>query len=145
MQSSSRFSATEECRSGPEGVVVPLGQLAAKALSAGQPRPDRLESLLQQTVRFYLGPGRGDAGWAYPKFLELEDDAAATLDIQLEPAAWQELSAEAERQGVAPSALLQHAALYFAAARDAGRLTTRILAQIDGAAPLRRGDDRRSA
>ena len=130
-----------------EDVTVAIGTLAAEALSAGPPRPERLDTIVAQAIRFYLRPESVEAGWAYPKFLEPERGEGAGVEVHVERALWKELGAEARRQDVADSDLLQHAAMYFAAARDGGRLTTRILEVIeaDPATGLRRRHHRRSA
>lgn len=105
-----------------------LGELAAKALSAAPlPEAERLSALLSQAVRFYLNErDGGQPGWRYPSFLEGSDGAAGGRDATLDEELWQQLQAEAERQEVSAEDLLQHAAFYYGAARDDGRLTERI-------------------
>jgi hypothetical protein len=111
---------------------VRLGSLAAQSLSvSGNPRPDRLERTLLQAVSYYLGPGKGTPGWAFPSFLVADSEPDGPIAVELERPAWNEILAEAERQGVEPDALLQHAALFFGAARDAGQLTDRIIEDLD--------------
>jgi hypothetical protein len=46
--------------------------------------------------------------------------------VDLDADLWQQLRAEAERQEASAEDLLQHAAFYYGAARDDGRLTERI-------------------
>ena len=46
--------------------------------------------------------------------------------IQLSDFAWTALSKEAERQGVSLEEILAHAAMYFLADLDSGRVATRI-------------------
>jgi hypothetical protein len=115
-------------------IPVPVRQFAAAALSAaGEPTQEGLERTLSQAVHYYLSEGEPrPPGWAVPKFLF--EDAASDghdLEVPLEPEAWQLLLEEAKRQEVEPDRLLQHAALYFAAARDSGRLTGWILEEIE--------------
>ncbi len=116
---------------GQRGTVeVRLGGLAAEALSAsGRPAPERLERTLAQAIRYYLIEGeKQPPGWAFPTFLSAgTPESSLQFEIPVERAGWERLGKEAERQGVSPQALLQHAALYFAAARDAGRLTDQLL------------------
>lgn len=106
--------------------------MAARALSAdGSPDAKRLATLLPQAVRFYLDErDSGQAGWRYPSFLEGRDGAGDGRGVSLDEDLWQQLQAEAERQDASPEDLLQHAAFYFGAARDDGRLTERIAGEL---------------
>lgn len=106
--------------------------MAAQALSAsGRPRPERLEKTLVQAIAYYVGPGRDTPGWAFPKFLVPDAEPSGAIAVGLDPLVWEEITTEAGRQRVEPDALVQHAALFFGAARDAGQLTDRILADLD--------------
>jgi hypothetical protein len=107
--------------------------MAADALSASEaPGPNRLPLLVSRAVRFYLDErGHDGADWLYPAFLgEGSDGAVAGHDVPIDEELWRELQAEAERQEVAAEDLLRHAAFYYAAARDEGRLTERIAAEL---------------
>jgi hypothetical protein len=111
--------------------------MAARTLSAtAAPGPDRLALLLPRAVRFYLDERDRDLpGWRYPSFLAAENgagngSAAEGHEVSLDEELWQELRAEAESQEVAPGDLLQHAAYYYGAARDEGRLTERIAEEL---------------
>jgi hypothetical protein len=111
-------------------IEVHLGETAAKAMAAtGSPDPERLSILLPQAIRFYLGERDcGQPSWSYPSFLEGGDGAAVGgLMVSLDEELWQQLRAEAERQEASAESLLQHAAFYYGAARDDGRLTERIV------------------
>jgi hypothetical protein len=121
-------------------VQVDIGEMAAKVLTAaGDPDPSRLSILLPRAVRFYLDERDGDhPGWGYPSFLDGKDGAAGDFQVGIEDELWQRLQAEAERQGVPPEELAQHAAFYYGAARDEGRLTERI------AGELRREDEEKA-
>jgi hypothetical protein len=147
MDSSSNRRSGDEAGSGSEAVTVAIGVLAAEALSAGPPKPTRLDVIVAQAIRFYLRPESVEAGWAYPKFLGVGQGEGPPVEAHVERPLWEELGSEARRQEVGEAELLQHAAMYFAAARDGGRLTTRILEMIqaDTATGLGRRDDRRSA
>jgi len=114
-----------------QAVTVRLSQLAFEAL-AGEARqgsvhapPSRTES----AIRVYLGDkGSNQAAWPYPGFLrgsEVQGDVELELDIA--PDLWLQFEAEAEKQGVSAQQLLEHAAFYFAAELNAGRLTQRII------------------
>lgn len=115
-------------------VTVRLSQLAFEALAAeepsGSPRaPVRTES----AIRIYLSDrGSERPAWPYPGFLrgsETQEDVGLELDV--EPDLWLQFEAEAEKQGVSTQQLLEHAAFYFAAEFDAGRVTQRILDDLD--------------
>jgi hypothetical protein len=152
MDSSSKRRSSRVPGSDSEDRTVAIGTLAAEALSAGPPRPERLDAVVAQAIRFYLRPESGEAGWAYPKFLDGaggdgDGGRGEGVEVHVERSLWEELGSEARRQEVDEAELLQHAAMFYAAARDGGRLTTRILEVIDGDAATgsRRRHDRRSA
>ncbi len=115
-------------------VTVRLSQLAFEALAGearkGSPRaPSRTES----AIRIYLGDKGSDRpAWPYPGFLrgsEAPEDVG--LELNVDPDLWLQFEAEAERQGVSPQQLLEHVAFYFAAELDAGRITRRILDDLE--------------
>ncbi|HYJ21169.1 MAG TPA: hypothetical protein VEW07_03990 [Solirubrobacterales bacterium] len=119
-------------------VAVKLSQLAFEALAAeepsGSPRaPVRTES----AIRVYLGDkGAGQAAWPYPEFLrgsETQEDV--DLELEVAPDLWLQFEAEAEKQGVSTQQLLEHAAFYFAAELNAGRITKRILDDLEVTEP----------
>ena len=109
-------------------VQVKLGALAAQSLAADpDPDPARLALLLPRAVRFYFEEREDErSGWRYPPFLDGSPRVRDGQQVDFPGDLWQELQAEAERQGVAPEDLLQHTAFYYGAARDEGRLTQRI-------------------
>lgn len=113
-------------------VQVKLGALAAQSLAAADdPDPKRLSLLLPRAVRFYFEERDGERpGWRYPVFLAGQDGERDGRQVSLPDDLWQQLQAEAERQEVAPEDLLQHAAFYYGAARDEGRLTQRIAEEL---------------
>jgi hypothetical protein len=115
-------------------VTVRLSQLAFEALAAeapsGSPRaPVRTES----AIRIYLSDkGAGRPAWPYPGFLrgsETQEDLE--LELEVDPGLWLLFEAEAERQSVSVQQLLEHAAFYFAAELNAGRVTQRILKDLE--------------
>jgi hypothetical protein len=112
-------------------VRVNLSEMAARALAAADDfRPDRNSLLLSRAVRFYLDERDGGReGWRYPSFLD-DGDGGDGEQLVLDEDLWRELRAEAASQDVDPERLLQHAAFYFAAARDEGRLTERIAEEL---------------
>lgn len=115
-------------------VAVRMSQLAFEALTeegrTGSPRaPVRASS----AIRVYLGDKSADeAAWPYPGFLrgsETREDVELELDV--DPDLWIQFEAEAEKQGVSIQQLLEHAAFYFAAELEAGRITQRILDDLE--------------
>jgi hypothetical protein len=82
-----------------------------------------------KVIRFYLKEkGSGGTGWSYPDLLRQgHPEEEVEVELEIEDALWREMRAEASRQRVSVTQLLEHAALYYAAELDAGRLTERIL------------------
>jgi hypothetical protein len=113
-------------------VPVKIGALAAHSLAASEdPDPERLSLLLPRAVRFYLEErDREQSNWRYPPFLDGTQIDGEGREVSLPDELWQQLQAEAERQEVPPEDLLQHAAFYYGAARDDGRLTARIAEEL---------------
>jgi hypothetical protein len=111
---------------------VKIGPLAVRSLAASpDPEPERLELLLPRAVRFYFEERNSERpGWRYPSFLDGGDGAEDGREVSLAEDLWGQLRAEAERQEVSPEDLLQHAAFYYGAARDEGRLTQRIAEEL---------------
>jgi hypothetical protein len=118
-------------------VTIALSELAIGALT-GEPEVEagvRMESAL----RFYLADSRGGSpAWPYPGFLRGTETRADTeVEFELPAGLWDAFEEEAVRQGVTVEQLSEHAIFYFAAELDAGRVTQRILDQLeegDGAA-----------
>ena len=82
-----------------------------------------------KVIRFYLKEkGSGGASWSYPDLLrEGSPEEEVEVELDIEDSLWREMRAEAARQRVSVTQLLEHAALFYAAELDAGRLTERIL------------------
>ncbi|MGA8746081.1 MAG: hypothetical protein WB507_09475 [Solirubrobacterales bacterium] len=111
-----------------------LGNFGLESLGGSYRRhTETLERSLLQAIRYYLDEeGSGRDGWSYPSFLnDGHDDEGVKLRISIDSAVWEDFSKEAERQGVSTDHLLQHAALFFAADRDSGRLAHRIVRELD--------------
>lgn len=99
--------------------------------ASDEPDPERLTLLLLRAIRFYLEEREGEQpGWRYPSFLDGADGASGGREVSLPDDLWQQLQAEAQRQDVGAEDLLQHAAFYYGAARDEGRLTQRIAEEL---------------
>lgn len=121
-------------------VTIRLGAFASEAVAAGHAngvshRNGRRASPddLLRAIRLYLkDKDRHGPGWAYPGFLqERETDPEVELRFDVEDSLWRALELEAESQHVSVTRLLEHVALYYAAELDAGRVTARILEDLD--------------
>ena len=113
-------------------VDVTLSELAFQALTsdgADVDVPLRLES----AVRCYLGDrDSGRPAWSYPAFLRgSETRGEVRVQLEVPGGLWQDFEEEATRQGVTVEQLAEHAAFYFAAELDAGRVTQRILSDLE--------------
>jgi hypothetical protein len=95
------------------------------ASRAGETTPG---ALLALAIRYYLAErDSGRPGWPCSP---LEDEAgseASAVELDVDRVTWEAFSLEADRQGVSTDLLLQHAALFYLADRDSGRLTQKIL------------------
>jgi hypothetical protein len=122
-------------------VTVALSELAVEAL-AGDPgdAASAPSSGVENALRCYLGDkDAGRAAWPYPDFLRgSESPADVEVAIDVDEDLWHSFEAEATSQGVPVNRLVEHAAFYFAAELDAGRLTQRILEDLDST----EGDER---
>ncbi len=116
-------------------VTVKLSQLASEALGTdGQlATGHRPEAKMEIAIRFYLGDeGAGRPEWPYPAFLrgsEVREDVEFKLGLEKD--LWRSFEAEAARQAVSVAQLAEHAAFYLAAELDAGRITQRILDELE--------------
>jgi hypothetical protein len=115
-------------------VTVQLSEFACSAV-AGETASggERLAARIVAAIRCYLNDkGSGGLRWAYPSFLaEEEAGGEVTLRLAIDDQLWRSLEQEAERQGVTPQRMVTHAALYVAAEVDAGRVTRRILDDLE--------------
>jgi hypothetical protein len=115
-------------------VTIELGLLPFEAL-VGEDEPDagQVPVRMVHAVRFYLSDrDAARPGWRYPGFLRgREARAEAKLELSVDDELWGEFEAEADRQGVSVPQLAEHAALYFAAELDAGRIAERILDDLE--------------
>jgi hypothetical protein len=113
---------------GGRRVLLSLSQLAFDAL-VGEEGNRSAPMGLEGAVRSYLGDRETDRpAWAYPGFLR-GSESQKEVEVELEVPAdlWDAFTAEAARQEVSVEQLAEHAAFYFAADLDAGRVTQRIL------------------
>jgi hypothetical protein len=111
-------------------VPLRLGEFAVEAL-AGEEGGSmaQIRKRAVQAIRYYLADrGSQRPEWPVPRFLPTHDGARSVeLELQMEEDLWHSLEEEAERQHVPAERLVDHAAFYFAADLDAGRVTLRIL------------------
>lgn len=119
-------------------VDVALGGFSLDSLGGAAARePATIAASLTQAVRYYL-TDRASArlGWSCPSFEGVEQvGSMVEMELSVDGAVWSSLSQEARRQGVSTDRLLQHAALYFAAERDSGRLAQRIVEDFGAPRP----------
>ncbi len=111
-------------------VTVRLSQIAFEALAGESGNGSvRAPGRTENAIRVYLADkGSDQAAWPYPGFLrgsKTQEDVG--LELNIDPDVWLQFEAEAEKQSVTPQQLLEHAAFYFAAEIDSGRITQRIL------------------
>jgi hypothetical protein len=118
-----------------QAATVRLSPLAREAL-AGDAPAGSVAGRTESAIRVYLGDkGSEHPAWPYPGFLRGgEVEKAAGLNLDIDSDLWLQFEAEAEKQGVPAQALLTHAAFYFSAELDAGRVTQRILRDLDAKA-----------
>ncbi len=119
-------------------VDVRLGSFAREALVREQSsRPDAggeaVSAAAVRAIRCYLeDKGTGGLGWRYPGFRRGDlENGKLPLHLSIDDKLWRALEAEAESQGVSSQQMIEHAALYFAAEVDAGRVTQRIIDDFD--------------
>jgi hypothetical protein len=111
-----------------------MGAIASKIIAVEMVTLGRATSTsAERAIRIYLGDKRSrEAGWEYPSFLRDREPVDATeMQLEIDSALWGSLEAEASGQGVSAPKLLEHAVLYFAAEESAGRLTQRILDDLE--------------
>src|SRR5689334_10795871 len=115
-------------------ITVRIGVFASSTL-AGKPGNGALPAPedVVRAIRFYLDDESRDVpGWAYPGFLhDRPRGDQLELELELEDSLWHSLREEAASQGVEVERLLEHATLYYAAELDAGRVTARILEDLE--------------
>ena len=115
-----------------QNVSLALSELAVGALAEKGPEATGA-ARLEGALRYYLSDkGAGRAAWPFPGFLRgSETQEQVRIEIDVNEGLWRELGEEAAAQGVTVEQLAEHAAFYFAAEVDAGRVTGRILADLE--------------
>ncbi len=118
--------------------AVRIGRFACEAIAAEEERAidERIPLRAVQAIRCYLNDrDLGRPGWRYPALLR-EDwgrGEKVELELKVDRELWRLLEEEAERQEVSAEQLVEHAAFYFAAELNAGRVTRRILDELSPA------------
>ena len=111
-------------------VTLELGEFTLDALAGdGRGEMDCAQARVVRAVRYYLKDSdSGRAEWPCPDFLrDKPDGGGEAVELSVDEGLWDSLEQEAARQGIPAPRLAEHAALYFVADRDAGRVTQRIL------------------
>jgi hypothetical protein len=115
-------------------VTVEVGDLALKSMQdqIGS-NPAKLSRAFSWAIQHYLADrDSGRIGLQRPDFLvEAEPRSRHPVSIEVDGALWDEFRVEAERQELTADQLVEHAVLYLAADLDSGRLTERILEDLD--------------
>jgi len=115
-------------------VTVTVGAIASKILAVEMTiRGHTTSASAERAIRVYLNDRKSPGpGWAYPSFLRGRKPVdGVEVHLDLDSDLWQALSQEAVSQEVTAQQLLEHAVLYFAAEDNAGRVTERILEDIE--------------
>jgi hypothetical protein len=131
-----RRPANSKRRDGKSIVTVRLSEFAREALAGEQEQGnERLAKQVVRAIRCYLkDKAVAGPGWAYPAFLrEKKPVDGEELEVSIDDSLWHSLEREASSQNVSVRQMLDHAVFYFAAEISAGRLTERILSDLDEA------------
>lgn len=120
-------------------VTLALSRLAVEALMGEEAvSAAQASARMSSAVRCYLGDrGTERPAWPYPSFLRgSETQGDVRVEFEIEEDLWHDFEAEASTQEVSIEQLAEHATFYFAAEANAGRLTQRILEDLESS-----GDD----
>ncbi len=118
---------------GKQHVTVSLSQLAFEALKGEEAETvAEVAVRAESALRCYLGDKDTDRpAWPYPDFLRgTETQRDLQVEFEVEEGLWRDFEAEAAAQGISVEQLAEHAAFYFAAELNAGRVTERILEDL---------------
>lgn len=115
-------------RAKKKAVTVAVSAFALEALAGEeQGGPERLPETLVRAIRCYMHDrDSGRTGWRCPAFLRDREAGGVALELRIDEDLWRDFEAEAARQSVSTQQLAGHAAFYFAAEVDAGRVAERI-------------------
>jgi len=114
-------------------VILDFGGFPLEALAGEEVRrSDDIAERVERAIRCYMNDRDPDRpGWSYPRFLTRRDVGEVRVKFSIDAGLWADFEAEAERQGVSTRQLADHAALYYAAELNAGRITERILDDLE--------------
>lgn len=114
-------------------VTFRLSEFAREALSGEREGGERVATQVARAIRCYLkDKATGGPGWAYPAFLRGKAPSEGPeMELSIEDSLWSSLEREAKSQNVSVQQMVEHAVLYFAAEINAGRVTERILDDLD--------------
>jgi hypothetical protein len=115
-------------------VTISLGEFAFEALAdKNGTGSEHVPARLSRAIRCYLEDAdAGPTGWRHPAFAPPLPTAERTqVEMSVDEEVWRALAEEAESQGISIEQMVDHAALYFAAELDTGRITERILEDLD--------------
>ena len=125
-----QITPSDSSKGTTRNVSVELGEFAYQALGGEDEKGAALVSArLPRVIEAYLADrDRGRPSWTYPAHLQ-EKEGQRTVPVELEIGvrSYDELGEEARQRGVSFGQLVGHAALYYLAEVDAGRMTQRIL------------------
>jgi hypothetical protein len=114
-------------------VTIGLSQFAFDALvGEGRNNMLRAQGRIESAIRFYLSDRGSGPAWPYPGFLrgsETREDVL--LEVSIDGDLWASFVEEADRQEVSVQQMSEQAAFYFAAEENAGRITQRILDDLE--------------
>ena len=117
-------------------VTVRLSEFACDAIANQGDGDDHTPTRVTGAIHCYLNDRESSGpGWTYPSFLrDTEPGKEVELRLSIDDDLWHALDQEAQRQGISVQKMVAHAVLYVAAEVDAGRVTRRILDELEAAA-----------
>jgi hypothetical protein len=116
-----------------KSMTLRLDSFARQALSEfAEGRRDSASAVVRTASLYYLADrDSGRPGWRVPRFLRALPDVEG-VEVDLDDETFAALRQEANRQGVEPSRLAEHALLYFLADLDCGHLAERVGGAVGG-------------
>jgi hypothetical protein len=115
-------------------IDVEISEFAIKALEGEEGRGfEHVPGRLARGIRYYLNErNSGRVEWRYPDFRRSrEPGRLVEVPLRIDEGVWSTLEEEAAHQAVTTQQMLDHAALFYAADVNAGRVTKRILDGIE--------------
>jgi len=115
-------------------VTVELSEFAIQALEGEEgPASEHVPARLARGIRYYMCEREsGRIAWRYPDFLRRKRPGKLLeVELKVDDELWSSLEDEAARQGVTSQQMVEHAALVYASDVNAGRITQRILDQLN--------------